>query len=379
MTSSASPCSSTITARRSAGKGACCAGQDIHDARRVAEQARDRRITCSTTRARFRQGGDGARSPTAYLRGETPVPCVACNQTDQVPRPARDGRRSWAPRRWPPAIMSRTRAGARRAASSTAPPIRSATRAISCSPPRASSSTSCAFRSAACRKDERASSRRDLGLAVAEKPDSQDICFVPTGPLHAGDRAPAPGRGGSRRYRPCRRPRARPAWRHHPLHHRPAAGARRRRRRAALCAEARCRDAARSWSARANACACARSQLRDVNWLGDEPFEALRASGEEVLARIRSSGPLQPARVSLDEDGETRRARLRRGRRLARTSLRLLCREWRRGAASGRRMDQVRGRRSRVGQERLCGIRGKKRNRGDVAGCIAVGAVQRGA
>ena len=46
-------------------------------------------------------------------------------------------------------------------------------------------------------------------------------------------------------------------------------------------------------------------KLRDMNWLGDDSFEDFAASGEEILARIRSSGPLQPARLSLDEDGLT--------------------------------------------------------------------------
>jgi len=35
--------------------------------------------------------------------------------------------------------------------------------------------------------------------------------------------------------------------------------------------------------------------LRDLNWLGDEPFETAAAGALEVLARIRSTGPLQPA------------------------------------------------------------------------------------
>ena len=39
MTSSASRCSFTITARAVERKGACCAGEDIHDARRVAERS----------------------------------------------------------------------------------------------------------------------------------------------------------------------------------------------------------------------------------------------------------------------------------------------------------------------------------------------------
>jgi tRNA-specific 2-thiouridylase len=42
--------------------------------------------------------------------------------------------------------------------------------------------------------------------------------------------------------------------------------------------------------------------LRDVNWLGDEPFEAAARGGVGVLARIRSTGPLRPATVSLDKD-----------------------------------------------------------------------------
>jgi tRNA-specific 2-thiouridylase len=44
-------------------------------------------------------------------------------------------------------------------------------------------------------------------------------------------------------------------------------------------------------------------RLRDVNWLGDEPLEVFAAGGGDILARIRSSGPLQPARLIIDEDG----------------------------------------------------------------------------
>ena len=43
-------------------------------------------------------------------------------------------------------------------------------------------------------------------------------------------------------------------------------------------------------------------ELRDVNWLGDGPFEIAVAGGLEVLARIRSTGPLQPATV-VSENG----------------------------------------------------------------------------
>jgi tRNA-uridine 2-sulfurtransferase len=60
-------------------KGACCAGQDIHDARRVAERIGIPHYVLDYER-RFRTAviDDFA---DAYLRGETPIPCVRCNQT----------------------------------------------------------------------------------------------------------------------------------------------------------------------------------------------------------------------------------------------------------------------------------------------------------
>lgn len=60
-------------------KGSCCAGDDIHDARRVAE-ALDIPHYVLDYESRFREQvmEDFADS---YLRGETPVPCIRCNQT----------------------------------------------------------------------------------------------------------------------------------------------------------------------------------------------------------------------------------------------------------------------------------------------------------
>ena len=60
-------------------KGACCAGQDIHDARRVADTL-DIAHYVLDREARFRSAviEDFA---DAYARGETPIPCIRCNQT----------------------------------------------------------------------------------------------------------------------------------------------------------------------------------------------------------------------------------------------------------------------------------------------------------
>ena len=59
--------------------GACCAGQDIHDARRVAAHLGIAHYVLDyEDRFRSEVIDDFADS---YLRGETPFPCIRCNQT----------------------------------------------------------------------------------------------------------------------------------------------------------------------------------------------------------------------------------------------------------------------------------------------------------
>jgi len=60
-------------------KGACCAGQDIYDAKRVAENLGFEHYVLNYE-SNFKESvmDDFADS---YLKGETPIPCVRCNQT----------------------------------------------------------------------------------------------------------------------------------------------------------------------------------------------------------------------------------------------------------------------------------------------------------
>src|SRR6478609_7099415 len=60
-------------------KGACCAGQDILDARMAAEAIGIPHYVLDYE-SRFRQEVM-EEFADAYLRGETPVPCIRCNQT----------------------------------------------------------------------------------------------------------------------------------------------------------------------------------------------------------------------------------------------------------------------------------------------------------
>lgn len=65
-------------ARGAVKKGACCAGQDIRDARRVSECLGIPHYVIDAEH-RF-QDTVITRFVQAYQRGETPVPCIACNQ-----------------------------------------------------------------------------------------------------------------------------------------------------------------------------------------------------------------------------------------------------------------------------------------------------------
>ena len=123
-------------------KGACCAGQDIHDARNVAEHLGiPHYVLDYETRFAAAVIDDFADS---YLRGETPIPCVRCNprvKLRDLLGTARDlGAEALA-------IMSGA-STAPTGPSCAAPPTPARIRATSCSPRRPSSLPSCGSRSA---------------------------------------------------------------------------------------------------------------------------------------------------------------------------------------------------------------------------------------
>ena len=60
-------------------KGACCAGRDIHDARMVAERIGIPHYVLDYER-RFKEAVID-RFADSYVAGETPVPCIECNQS----------------------------------------------------------------------------------------------------------------------------------------------------------------------------------------------------------------------------------------------------------------------------------------------------------
>ncbi|RAK65572.1 tRNA 2-thiouridine(34) synthase MnmA [Phenylobacterium kunshanense] len=158
-------------------KGACCAGQDIHDARTAAEAIGIPHYVLDYE-SRFREQviEDFA---DAYLRGETPIPCVRCNQTVKF-RDLLDVARELG------AEAMATGHYVRREVGPAGPELH---RAVD--PARDQSYFLFAttaeqldylrFPLGALPKPAVRAAAAELGLAVADKPDSQDICFVPEG------------------------------------------------------------------------------------------------------------------------------------------------------------------------------------------------------
>ncbi len=158
-------------------KGACCAGQDIYDARTVADRIGIPHYVLDYEN-RFRNDviEDFADS---YLRGETPIPCVRCNQTVKF-------RDLLATARDLGAAALATGHYVRRIAGQAGPEMHRAA-----DPDKDQSyflfATTAAqldflrFPLGGLDKAETRALAERLALPVAAKPDSQDICFVPDG------------------------------------------------------------------------------------------------------------------------------------------------------------------------------------------------------
>lgn len=162
-------------------KGACCAGQDIHDARRVAEQISIPHYILDYE-SRFRDAVI-ERFADSYLNGETPIPCVECNRSikfTELLDTARDlGADVLATGHY---VASRAIPGSndgRRALYRAADPDRDQSYFLYATTNDQLSILR--FPLGDLTKLETRALAREFGLEIADKHDSQDICFVPNG------------------------------------------------------------------------------------------------------------------------------------------------------------------------------------------------------
>jgi tRNA-uridine 2-sulfurtransferase len=158
-------------------KGACCAGQDIYDAKQVADKINIPHYVLDYE-SRFKETVIDEFAD-AYLRGETPIPCVRCNQNvkfKDLLATARDlGAEALATGHYVRRVMGA--AGAE---------LHAATNTLKDQSYFLFTTTQeqldfLRFPLGGMEKAETRALAEKYGLPVAEKPDSQDICFVPNG------------------------------------------------------------------------------------------------------------------------------------------------------------------------------------------------------
>jgi len=158
-------------------KGSCCAGQDIYDAKAAADRIGIPHYTLDYVE-RFRSSvmEDFAAS---YARGETPIPCVRCNETVKF-RDLLNASKDMG------AAALITGHYIRRVDGASGPELHRAADASRDQSYFLFATTReqlefVRFPLGGLPKSETRALAAELGLELAAKPDSQDICFVPNG------------------------------------------------------------------------------------------------------------------------------------------------------------------------------------------------------
>jgi tRNA-specific 2-thiouridylase len=162
-----------------AGKGrSCCGGKEIADAKRVAEQLGVAHYLLNYE-ARF---NEAVILPfaQAYARGETPIPCIPCNDTikfrDLLAAAGKLGAEGLATGHYVRRIDGPNGPELWRGVD----PVRDQSYFLFSVPREALPKLYFPLGGFASKEETRELARR-FGLVIAEKPDSQDICFVPDG------------------------------------------------------------------------------------------------------------------------------------------------------------------------------------------------------
>ncbi len=277
-------------------KGACCAGQDIQDARRVAEAMGFPHYVLDYE-SRF---ADAVMEDFAdtYLAGATPIPCVRCNEQvkfKDLLETARDlGGAALATGHY-----------IRRIIGPNGPELRRAFDASKDQSYFLFSTTReqldyLRFPLGEFPKDEVRRIAGELGLAVADKPDSQDICFVPEGKYasvverirpgaaQAGDIVHIDGTVMGRH----------PGIIHYTVGQRRGLGVATGDPLYVVRLDAEKREVV---VGPREALLVRRIRLKDVTWLGDGEGVVAARAGERLAVKVRSTRPPVAARLAFDD------------------------------------------------------------------------------
>ncbi|HEX6866798.1 MAG TPA: tRNA 2-thiouridine(34) synthase MnmA [Caulobacteraceae bacterium] len=158
-------------------KGACCAGQDILDARAAAEAIGIPHYVLDYE-SRFREEVI-EEFADAYLRGETPIPCIRCNQTVKFRDLLTISRDLGAAAMATGHYVRREDADGGAQLHRAADPARDQSYFLFATTPEQLKDLR--FPLGGLEKPAVRQVAAEMGLTIADKPDSQDICFVPEG------------------------------------------------------------------------------------------------------------------------------------------------------------------------------------------------------
>ncbi|WP_273241230.1 tRNA 2-thiouridine(34) synthase MnmA [Hyphomonas atlantica corrig.] len=273
-------------------KGACCAGQDIHDARNVSDQIGIPHYVLDYE-SKFREQVMEDFADT-YLAGSTPIPCIRCNQTvkfSDLLKTARDLG----------ADCLATGHYIRRTDGEDGPELHRA----------ADASRDQSYFLFATTAEQLDYLRFPLGdlpktqvreladqfnLPVASKPDSQDICFVPEGSYAnvVEKLRPGAGRGGEIVHLDGRVLGEHNGVIHYTIGQRRGLGVATGDPLYVVKIDAPTR---RVIVGPREALMTSGLLLEELNWIGDGTLETAANSGSPVLVRVRSTRPPVPARI----------------------------------------------------------------------------------
>ncbi len=272
-------------------KGACCAGRDIHDARAVAERIGIPHYVLDYEN-RFKEAVID-RFAESYVAGETPVPCVECNQSikfrDLLETARELGAKVLATGHY---VASRALPGGGRALFRAREPERDQSYFLFATT-RAQLDL-LRFPLGDRTKAETRELARRFGLSVADKQDSQDICFVPTGHYAQVIERLRPGAAGPGEIVDLG---GRVLGHHDGIIHFTVG----QRRGLGIATGAPLYVVRLDAAARRvvvgprEALRTSRIRLRDVNWLGEGTIGDALADRPEVFVKVRSTRAPQPA------------------------------------------------------------------------------------